>query len=208
MKNRTAWLAGLCFVVLLAVACGLGWWLINGADPRVAHVEQLQQELATLGNDSDPQVRREKFAELRREMEALPDSQRQELRESMGQMFQQRMADQVHRFNQLAPAERTAFLDAEIDRMEKMRAAGGGRPGGPGRPPGSGRPTGMAGGPGGGGGPGQGGPRGPRSEEQRDARRRNRLDNSSPEQRAEFAVYIEAMRERRKARGLPDRGRR
>ena len=205
MKNRSAWIAGGVLLLLMLAACGIGWWLISESDPRVARIEQLQAELATLP-DSDEAARREKFTALRTEMESLPEEQRQQLRESMGNVFRQRMTEQIHRFNQLLPQDRAAFLDAEIDRMESRRSNGntGGRRGGPG---GGGGPSGFGGPPGSGpgGGPG-GGPRGNRSEEQREARRRSRLDGTSAEQRAEFAVYIEAMRERRKARGLPDRG--
>ena len=51
------------------------------------------------------------------------------------------------------------------------------------------------------GGPGGRGDR-PRTEEDREARRRERLDNSSPEDRAYMMEYFKALNKRREERGL------
>ena len=83
----------------------------------------------------------------------------------------------------------------------------GGPGGGPGGPPGGGPPGGPGGGPPGGppggpGGPG-GGPGGPRgnTEEDRNRWRKNIIDSTTPEQRAQYTEYRRAMEARREQLG-------
>ena len=80
------------------------------------------------------------------------------------------------------------------------RGNGGGGPGGAPQ-------TAAAGGPGGGGGGGGGGPGRGGSEDERNARRKQRLDASSPDDRAQTAEYRRAMEARRQQLGLSPGGR-
>jgi hypothetical protein len=213
MHGKRIAIAFTAVALLLLAPFGIWRWL-SGDDPAVARVRELQQGMMQRVQDAgdsmtDDQLRA-MFTEVRAEMEKLDESQRRQLREEMGNQFRQRMTDEIHRFQQLTGKERTAFLDQQIDRMENR---GNGPPWGNRRPPGADGsqrdrgPTANVGSQQEG--RTQGGPpwgRANMSEEDRMARRRGRLDGTTAEQRAEFATFIEAIRERRKARGLPDRG--
>jgi hypothetical protein len=118
----------------------------------------------------------------------------------------------MDRYFALAPAEKIRYLDERINRSEKMRkewqqkgaatrgaGAKGGSPGGlPGGPGG-----GFAAGAGQSGGPGQ---RTPPTAEEREKRRKEHLDRTTPEERAQRDRFRKDMADRRKQRGLPSRG--
>ncbi len=212
---KQAWMIALsvAFVGLLIVAIAWHFWP-DTIDPQVATVKQLQRELFQQQASLTDEQRREQFGRLRKEMEQLTDEQRQQMRQEMTAGFRDRMMDEVTRFHELPPEQRTAYLDERIDQMESRR--GEGRLGfGPGSGPGGVRQ--MAAAAKGNGHRSEGSiatsrqgdrPRGPMnlSEEQRQRWRRERLDNSTARQRAEFAAFFEALRARRKERGLPDFG--
>ncbi|HEY6564762.1 MAG TPA: hypothetical protein VIY86_09720, partial [Pirellulaceae bacterium] len=126
---------------------------------------------------------------IRAEMDKLTESQRREVWRSGSAGPRRMMTERVDRYFELPASERQAYLDQQIREMEAMRqrfARNGDRQGGP--------PGGRFG-------------RGPRDgREGRNgevSRRRQMLDNTTPEQRAKFSQYFEAMSQRRKELGLP-----
>jgi hypothetical protein len=95
----------------------------------------------------------------------------------------------MQNYFKLPRQQQIALLDEDINRMDRMRQQAGNQfgPGGFGNPP-------------------QGG-RGSASAEDRDRRRRDRLDQTTPEDRAMFAEYFAQLRARRQQRGFMGNGR-
>ncbi len=181
-------------VVLLMLVGGCYWGFRQfRAKQNLAKVEALAQALA-------PEQAR-----------ALPAPQRQELRKQMGtamrqltsqqrgQFFQvqrQKRTEELKRVLQLPKKQQVAYLDKEIKQseqrrkqFEQMKKAGGG--GTPGRGFG---PPGFAGG------SGKGRPIDPA---QREQRAKQRLDRTTPEERAVSSQYRKLVNERRGQLGLP-----
>ncbi len=183
-------------------------------------------------SEERPQFVGEMFGRMR----DMPESARSQVREDMGRLFRARERAELASYFSLSPKERQAELDrrikAEQERRkawEQERASRGdalGSGAGPGRGPGGpgqggqanqGRPQGPGQGQGNGGagnddrGGGRGGPQGQRgmpSEQAMEAWRKERLDRSSPEERARSAEYRRAMTVRREQLGIsPGRGR-
>jgi hypothetical protein len=209
-SRRRRWVAVLA---LLFGATGLVWAV--RPDPHLARARELQKELfSPEAKNLPPDERKAKFAEYRAQIKQLDDGQKRELSAPM----REKQKAEMTRYFGLSPVEKVKYLDAQIDRAEKMRkerekkgAAGpgvggppggfarGGGPGGPGGP--GGNKTGGFGGPGG---PGGGSGRGPgRSPEEGEKRRKQRLDNTSPEERAQRDQFRRDMNLRRQQRGLP-----
>ncbi len=128
-------------------------------------------------------------------MDALSEKERQAFRENARPLMRQQMQQRMTEYFELPPGERVARLDEMIDEMEKRRAEGGGR-GGPfgGGPPGGGGPPPSDGGPDG---APEGERRGPTPE-----RMKERIESSSPQERAQFLEFMKDMRDRREQRGL------
>ena len=153
-------------------------------------------------------------------MRDIPEGARDQVRDEMGRFFRARERAELASYFALPPAKRQAELDRRIkaeqerakarERERASRAASretsGGQ--GQGRPQGAGRPQGGPNGGAAAGGPAGGGPPGSRTDEQILARRKERLDQSSPEERARSAEYRRAMTVRREQLGIsPGRGR-
>ena len=189
-------------IVLAGLAAGGIVWALSsrGTDPQVQKVQQLQAEL--FAEKTPPEQRRQRFEVLRKETEQLSPEQREEVRHQMRQQFERRMQERVDAYFALPPEQRTAHLDQQIDAMEQRRKEwesrrarqgqtqqGQTRQGQPRRDAGA---------------RGRGGNRRNMSAEQRSQRRKQRLDRSTPEQRAKRTAYFDALRKRRQERGLPD----
>jgi hypothetical protein len=199
--------------MVLILACVL--WAVTRSrpDPQVAKVEQMQAEL---GDESaTPEQRRERFQQLRQEVEKLAPQQREQM---FARFMQQRDAElqkKVAEYFKLSKQDRLAYLDKEIARMDEFR--GGGRPrsakssgknGGGGGSGGRGAPDADAKSgppPGNGPPPGGGGPGGWRglNASQRSQAKRARLDQSTPEERGQRTAYFKDMTQRRAELGLP-----
>ena len=251
-RSRT----GMIALALLAVAAAAGGtvWALRGpsVDPQVQQIKQLTTKLMPGPDRSLDDKERDKLREeLRAQVATLSDEQRQELRQQQREMFQHMMRERIAKFHALPKEEQTAFLDAEIDRMEEFRArleerreqwrqrreaeqaeageqaaasdieGAAGQSESANRRPGreataasseGGATANQA---------GQGRAEGERGErwrgrenwrslppeerkERRNDWRRERLAATTPQERAQFAAYIEALRQRRKERGLSD----
>ena len=160
---------------------------------------------------------RSEFGEVFDLMRGMPEGVREQARNEISRLFRARERAELASYFALPPNERQAELDrrikAEQERrkareQERASRAAGANVGPPqGRQPGQGRPQSgpNAGGNSGGGPAGQ---RGSRTDEQVLARRKERLDQSSPEERARSAEYRRAMAVRRAQLGIsPGRGR-
>jgi hypothetical protein len=170
---------------------------------NLARVRALQGELfGDAGKALSPEDRQARFAELRTATRNLSSSQRQELATDGMRREQDRLAHYVT----MSPQEKRKYLDDQITRQEDMRRrmqqqqANGARPGG--AVGGRGAPV-MAGPPGGPGGPGGRGNRPPPSAEEKEKRRKQMLDRTTPEFRAHMDQYRRDLEARRQQRGLP-----
>lgn len=146
-------------------------------------------------------------------MRDMPREYREQIGPQMGRLWEARERAEMASYFAIPPEKRQAELDrrikadedrrkawqAEREKRDQQRSASGQQAGGGGgRGPGGG----------GGGGPGSGSSRGGGTEEARNERSKRRIDQSSPEQRAQQTEYRRAMEERRTQLGLPTGGRR
>jgi hypothetical protein len=148
-------------------------------DNQLARVQAMQREMAEAGDKLTPEERREKGQQLRAAIDKLSPNQRTQLRSE----FQKRMEERMARYFAMSPQEKTQFLDQQINQMQQMSQQG--------PPPG--------------GGPGFGGPPGgqPKTPEEKELRRQQRLDNTTPEFRAQMDQFRKDMAQRRQQLGLP-----
>ena len=195
--DRKQVLVGVATLALLLVSAAGWYWWKSARDLELAR--QLQADVFSQETRSLPEEeRRAKFTEYRKQYERLSDDQKRQLRRQSHSGMQQRMTERIDQFFALPQPQRVAFLDKQINEMEKRRKQFSSRSiqQGPGGRPDFGRGRGN---------------RGNSSQaergERRDRWRRERLDHSTPEQRAKFAEYIEALRKRREQRGTPSSGR-
>jgi exonuclease VII large subunit len=185
--------------VLLILLLGFGTYRLARPDPNLKKVKQLQQEFAAHGKEWSPDERQAKGREMRQAMQNLSASQRDALAAERRKEFEQRL----RQYAQMSAADKTRYLDEQINRSEQMRQqfanrnangnSNGPRPGG--------GPGAFGAGPGGPGGPG-----GNLSAEEREKRRKERLNQTSPEFRALMDQFRKDMNARRQQRGLPVRG--
>ncbi len=177
-------------------------------------LQEMQKGLFGEGKQPSPEQR----DQFRQAMRQLTPDQRRQLQEPMREQMAQRMNKMVDGYFALPPEKRKQYLDKQIQEGEKRRkeweqrrqqqGAGSGQ-GGQGQNPGN-TAGGGANRPGWGpdqSGQGQanGGPggRGPRTPQQRAQHRNQRLDHTTPEQRAKWTQFRDDMRKRRLELGLP-----
>lgn len=124
--------------------------------------------------EAPPEQRSAKFQELRDTMRSLPQRER----ERMMADGRQRFEAAIIRYTKLSKSEKEKYLDERIDRAERYR-----RESGPPNPNfGIGRPG--------------------TTPEERDRRRKERLDRTTPEVRAAMDQIRRDMENRRRQRGL------
>lgn len=182
--------------LLLLLLLGYGTYRAVRPDPNLKKVNQLRQEFAQ-AKDWTPEQRQEKGKQMREAMAQLSESQRAALAAEGQQRFQQ----ELERYAQLSPTEKTRYLDERINQGERMRQQFAQRnPNGAGQRPGGGGQFGA--GPGGSG--GRGGQ--PTSAEEREKRRKERIDRTTPEFRALMDQFRKDMSARRQQRGLSSGG--
>ena len=169
-------------ITILAVMTLTAGWLFGwfSENPAVAEVRQMQAKLADPNlKDTD---RRAMMDQIRSKMESLSPDVRRGLWEENRQVFEKRMDKHVDDLLAMSKADRNKALDADIDRMQKMRAeaqvnaqnnqganANDQRQGNRGQA---------------------------LSDDQRMDRMKNRLDRSSPESRAKRQAYVQMLDQR------------
>ena len=212
----------------LLLLLGLAWLWASGvlsSPPAVAEVRQMvDRQVAEYERVSRGEVPFESapsFEPLIDKMRSVPKEYRDQAGEQMSRLFAARERAEMASYFQLPPAQRQAELDRRIRAEEARRKAreaerekrnqdrsNGGGPGQSGQQAGPPAQAAASGGPNGaaGGGAGGRGPAAGRTEDGRNERMKRRLDQSSPESRAQQAEYRRAMDARRKALGLPAGG--
>ncbi len=197
--GKKKWLIALVVLLLMAVAA---WaYLPEGKDPNLANFEQLREQM----DGATDLQRRELWGQMREELRNLPEESRRALFEERRQRWEAREQKFLNDFFAKTPAEQIALLDSQIDEEQErrerwaQRRAQQGGDGQRGNWGGRGR-----------GGDGQRGNWGGRGRGGRNSieRRKNYLDRTSPQTRAQRSEYRRMRAERRKALGLPDRRRR
>jgi hypothetical protein len=192
---RFVWFA--CGAIFVLCTVGLAvWYFWPREDRQLVQVQQMAQKLFDPESKLSDEQRRAGWGELRAASESLSPEQQETLRNEMFNNFRRRGMERINRYFELPEGERRAYLDEQIRQMEAMRrrfeqsrgTRGEGRGGDAGRP--------GPGGPGGPGGQGAGTP------EQERNWRRTMLDRTTPEERAKFAEYMEAINKRRQELGL------
>lgn len=184
-KNRTRLVIGALGLLLLI---GLGWAVgAYRSSARIARVQALAEQVSALPPEQSKAAREQ----LRVEMARLSPDQRR-------QVFEQGFDRRLDAYFAASPSERTAMLDRMIARFRSRPGSDGPRT----RPA---SPTKTVGTVASGSSPNRGGGRGSwrnLSPEQRDQRRRARLDRTTPEQRARRSEFFAALRARREQLGL------
>lgn len=173
-RKRRWWL----LLLLLLLLIGWAIWP-NG---RLAKAKELQSQLFSDASQAlSPEERREKFGQLRELTGQLSESQRRDLQQNM---MMQRQAD-LERYVRLSPAEKKERLDRDINRQEQSRQR---MQQNPRRSPST---TGSA------------GQVRSSTPEDRERRRQQRLDRTTPEYRELTDQYRRDLESRRRERGLP-----
>lgn len=144
-------------------------------DPQLARVFELRRQIAD--RELTPEQRREIGRRLGQEVRQLSTEQRRELAKDQSRGFR----EQMDRYFKLSRKEQLAYLDQQINRMEAMRRQQ--------------TPAGAA--------PANGNAPRSVSNEDRERRRKERLDLTTPEERAQRTEFFRQMSERRQQRGLP-----
>jgi hypothetical protein len=199
-RKKTLISLGLLFLLI-----GITYaWRANRANAQYAKVKAMgDQMFANREVSQSPEERRQQWETMRRELDKLTPEQRKDLRKEGNKRF----TDRIKQYLAMAPADKIKFLDEQIQRQEQMRqqwearraemAAQGGQGGGggPGGPNAAGNP-----------GPNGEGRRRPATQEERERRRKERLNDTSPEDRAARDIFFHDMSARRAALGLPPLG--
>jgi hypothetical protein len=221
-SNRGLWVAVIAGLVLLAlIAAWFLGWISFVTDPRVAEIQQLQQEAQKqFGEGGGPKTIAEATAAvtamntIRTKVESLPPHLRPQVEREGGSMFRSAFRARIDSYFAAAPEKRQAELDRQIDQEEMMRKAfDAGRAiagvfgGGQGSQAAGGTAQGgtTPGGTTGGGPPASTGSSssGSSSEDRSNKWRKSMIDRTTPEQRSRYVEYRRAMDERREQRGLP-----
>jgi len=165
-------------LLLLLLFLMFGLYRAIRPDPNLRKVKQLREQFA-----QNKTLTPEQRGEMRDAMARLSTGQR----EALAAEGRQRFEDQLRHYSQMTPAEKARHLDEQIKRGERMRQQLGQRPQTPG-----------------GGGPGPRG--GNQSPDEREKRRKERLNQTTPEFRALMDQYRKDMAARRQQLGLPATG--
>jgi hypothetical protein len=177
MNTRKIIYAASGLLILLAAAWMFG--LFGGTDPVVAEMQQLRDQM----RDLPEAQRRAQWDAYRQRMETLTEEQRNALRGDRGQ-WQQFAQQRMDEFFQLPPDAQRQRLDEMIDRMEQRRKERAQNPNANRGNRGGDRNRNL-------------------TDAQRDQRRKERLDRTSPKMRAQFTEFGRRMNDRRAERGLP-----
>ena len=199
MKKRTV---GIAILILLLLVVGTVWAVHSHRNAKVREMLAKQQDVFSQGRPDQ-----EKLDEFREEVKQLTPEQQRQVREGMRRNMERRMDKRIADFFALPPDQQTAYLDKQIQEEEKRRKEREARDAQNQNANGSNSGTGGQGANAG----GQGGQRGPRNQsaDAQALRRNQRLDNSTPEQRAQRNAYFAAVQQRRIQQGLsptPQRG--
>jgi hypothetical protein len=206
MNKKATWLVVMVLLMIGLTAASVFGWRKYQEAKIVADAKEMQ---AKLFDEKTSAEERSKIVEkMRGSRDTMSDAQRRAFGDQMRQGFQRKMEERINAFFAMSDDEKTAHLDEEIDRMEERRKEWEQRRAEREKERGEGNEE-RAGRGGEGGKGGREGRRGGTDEDRskrRDEFRRKISDKTTPEQRAKFQAYREAMQERREERGLPAGG--
>lgn len=209
-------------LALLLIAIPVLWTFGFFSTPRaVAEIEQaVDQQVAEyerVARGETPFGSAPSTRTIYEKMRDVPRQYRERVGQQMGRLWEARERAETASYFALPAEKRQAELDRRIKAEEERRKqwqaerekrdqerSGAGRQAGSGGPPGG--PRGPGGGPGGPGGRGPGGPRGGGTQDAWNERSKRRIDQSTPEQRAQQTEYRRAVEERRTQLGLSTGG--
>jgi hypothetical protein len=187
--------------VLALAALSIGAYRHFRPDPRLAKIRELGSQLRTAGRQIPGDERRQLGKELRDEMKKLTPEQRREL----GKDRQERWRNQMKKFFEMSKEDQAGYLDRLIkqdeERRQRWQSRNDNNPQAAEERRQRSQEQNANGGPGG---RGQRGGNG--SPEDRESRRKQALDRSTPEDRAMRAEFRKMMQERRQQLGLPAQG--
>lgn len=206
-RRRSRWL--LVLLLLLIGGTAYGSFRIFRTDPNIKKIREIRKELATTDDSKlTSEQRREKFQQLRESMEKLTPQQRDRMQKEMAADRNKRADAEMKSYAAMTAEQKKQHLDRQIDRMEQghlrreQQQAAGETTGGSGSGPG-GRTSSTSSGPAAN---GNGGPdpnRPPMTPQQRELRRKEMLDATTPEFRAARDQYRQDLQARRIELGLP-----
>lgn len=118
-SGKKIWMTALLLVA--AAVAGGGWYLFAaGRASRLAnHTIALQERL--LGATTDPAERRRALGEIMHSIDLLPPAEIRRVRDSLFKRINTLRLESLERFAEAAPAERTALLDEDLDRIRLVR---------------------------------------------------------------------------------------
>jgi len=198
--TKKQWLTLAVVLVLLLAGVGLRFF---GGHARVERLRKLRDEaFSPAALQASPEERRAKMEAFRKEQEKLSPAERKEVWADLRKERQK----ELERYHKMSKEEKAAYLDERIDQMEAMRASWQSRNGGnsagrgPGprnggsgeTPPQAGTATENRGG------------GANLSAEDRERRRKDMLDATTPEERALRDQFFKDLQARRVQRGLPN----
>lgn len=205
---------GAISVVVLGVL-GLAWLLLSGGTPAEilavrasvdGQIAQLQQA-ARSGQPFNPDDAG--FGAVFESVRSVPEAYRDQARHEIGRLFEAREAAEVESYFTLPPEQRAAELNrrikAEEERRQKWEAERERRDAERGQRDGQGQGQRAPGGSAQGGNQPPGGPRRDGTEEGRNARSKQRIDQTSAETRARQTEYRRAKDQQRIQMGLEPR---
>lgn len=183
MNMRNAVIGTVVLLLLVAIAWLFGF--IGGTDPAVAELQQIRDQMSADLPDAERDQLRDQF---RQRLASLSDDQRRAVFAAGREQWQQRSEQRMDEFFAMSRPDQQKRLDESINRMLERRnqpnqnQAAANRNGRGDR--GGGRNM---------------------TEAQRDARAKQRLDRSTPKERAQRAEYRRRLQERLQQRGInPD----
>lgn len=204
--------AVLALAILAFLVAWFGGWLSRSTDPRVVAIQRMAEEARQkFVADGGPQTLAEAkeavaaMERIREEIRNLPESLQPQAEAAGGSLFRSAMRQRIDAYLAAPPEKRVAELDRHIKQEELMRqafaaSAGPGNAGG-----GSGGQR-SGGDVAGGGGPRPGGGGRGRTEEGRNAWRKNLIDRTSPQMRARYNEYRSAIEKRKEQLGVTSGG--
>jgi hypothetical protein len=196
-KKHVAVILGILLLALGAV----GAYFLFRTNPHLARMKALQDQLRARAENLSPEDRRNLFRQIGEERQKLSPADRDKLSRERAKAGLERRREQMKKYFALSDDDKKAYLDEQIDQeearrkdREQRRADRGDNAQGPGQ-----RGNRQGFGPGGGG-------RGDNSSVDRGRGRKNRLNETTPEDRQQWSTYVQELSQRRQQRGLPPLG--
>jgi len=207
-SRRGLWISLASLLLLLGLVGGGGWWWWSRReDPRITEFRQFTQDLAKKYDPTSPPkgmldtaARMTAMVSWFAKVQSLPEALRPAAFREGEKVMMTAMQSRVNGYFATPPEKRGAYIDEQIRNGEAMRKMfegnaskfsslmpNRGQGGGGGGPPGP--PGGRS-----------------RSEDDRNAWRKNMIDRSSPQQRARFNEYFGAMERRMREQGIQPGG--